>query len=779
MIDRLELLRNIGQFGSVAEGAKILLKKLTLVYAENGRGKTTLAAILRSLGSGNPVPIVERRRLAASHMPHVVILPAGTNAPAVFQNGNWSKTLPDIAVFDDVFVSENVYAGLDVDADHRQNLHELILGAEGVSLNKTLQGHVAQIEEHNRALRIKGDEIPARIRGALPVEAFCALEERADIGVAIQEAQRNLAAATEAEAVRREPSFVPFGLPELDLSNVEAILDRDLPALESSAFEKVQAHLAGLGDGGEAWVAGGMSRIPGASVLARGEICPFCAQDLAGSDLITNYRAYFSDSYEGLKKAIAGELSAFRRKHSGEVSAAFERSVRVAVERRQFWSQFTDIPEIDLDTASIARKWKAAQELVISALVSKQASPLESISMPTASAVIFAEYRSVMKVVADLSESLQTRNSAITLVKEKASSSNVSALTTDLTKLQAMQARYQPEVKVLCDAYVAEKAEKLKTEELREKSRNALDNYRKSIFPAYEIAINDYLQKFIAGFRLTSVNSVNTRAGSACTYSVLINTIAVPLSVGTTPGPSFRNTLSAGDRNALALAFFFASLDRDPRKSQKTVVIDDPMTSLDEHRALTTVQEMRRLAASVDQVIVLSHSKSFLCALWKDADSKSKVAIKIIRDVSGSTLALWDVNQDSITEHDRRSILVRNYIAVGATPDVRTVAAALRPILEAFTRVAYPDVFPPGTLLGPFIGRCQQCKGTPQEILGEADIVELRDLLDYANRFHHDTNDAWETESINDAELSYFSRRTVAFTQRKNAAPAMRLAAKP
>jgi wobble nucleotide-excising tRNase len=41
------------------------------------------------------------------------------------------------------------------------------------------------------------------------------------------------------------------------------------------------------------------------------------------------------------------------------------------------------------------------------------------------------------------------------------------------------------------------------------------------------------------------------------------------------------------------------------------------MTSLDEHRALTTIQEMRRLACEVAQVIVLSHSKSFLCALWK------------------------------------------------------------------------------------------------------------------------------------------------------------------
>jgi wobble nucleotide-excising tRNase len=85
--------------------------------------------------------------------------------------------------------------------------------------------------------------------------------------------------------------------------------------------------------------------------------------------------------------------------------------------------------------------------------------------------------------------------------------------------------------------------------------------------------------------------------GSAISYSVLINAVAVPLATGNPLGPSFRNTLSAGDRNALALAFFFASLERDPQRAQKIVVIDDPISSLDEHRSLVTIQEMRRLVA--------------------------------------------------------------------------------------------------------------------------------------------------------------------------------------
>jgi wobble nucleotide-excising tRNase len=160
-----------------------------------------------------------------------------------------------------------------------------------------------------------------------------------------------------------------------------------------------------------------------------------------------------------------------------------------------------------------------------------------------------------------------------------------------------------------CEAYLDEKTAKAATEALRDQARAALDQYRRNIFPAYETAINDYLRRFFGGFRLGSVTSVNTRGGSACSYNVVINNVPVAITAAAGNAPSFRNTLSSGDRNALALAFFFASLDQDPQLSQKVVVIDDPMTSLDEHRSLTTIQEIWRLINRVDQVIVLSHSK--------------------------------------------------------------------------------------------------------------------------------------------------------------------------
>ena len=94
------------------------------------------------------------------------------------------------------------------------------------------------------------------------------------------------------------------------------------------------------------------------------------------------------------------------------------------------------------------------------------------------------------------------------------------------------------------------------------------------------------------------------------------------------------------------------------------------------------------------------------------------------------------------------------------------MAAALRPILESFARVAYPEEFPPGSLLGRFLSKCQQRVGGLDEILNAADTADLRDMLDYANKFHHDTNLAYETETINDQQLQYFCQRVLNFTRR-------------
>lgn len=764
MIRRIRLVRNIGQFDSVDSAATIDFRRLVLIYAENGRGKTTLAAVLRSLASGDPIPITERRRLAAAHPPHVVLDCEGGPPDAMFQDGAWNRTLPRLVLFDDVFVDANIHSGLAVDARHRQNLHELILGARGVDLSRQLQGLVDRIEQHNKALREKAVAIPDIVREGFSVDDFCTLPELPGVDAEIEATERALAAARDQDAVRTTPLFETLELPAFDIESIEALLQRDLPNLDATAEAQVRAHVAKLGHGGEQWINDGMQRVPQAGGEAT---CPFCAQDLSGSALITHYRAYFSAAYRDLKQAITDALEFVRRRHAGDVPAGFERAVRVAGERRVFWSRFCEVPEVGIDTAAVVRAWSAARDAVNAALVAKQAAPLERQTLDQHARDAIAEYDALRLRIAALSDALIAANESIRVVQEQAAGANPETIARDLARLKATKARHTPAIAAACAAYLAEKEAKARTESERETAKSALDQYRTDAFPASQTAINVYLRRFNAGFRLGSVTSTSTRGGPACTYNVVINGTPVSIGGGTPEEgePSFCNTLSSGDRNTLALAFFFASLDQDPNLATAVVVIDDPISSLDDHRSLTTVQEVRRLAERAGQVIVLSHDKRFLCRIWNGADPSIRSALEIVRDGNGSTIRPWNVDEDSVTEHDRRHARLRAYVDSG-TGEPREIARDIRPHLEGFLRVACPEHFRPGTLLGPFLGLCRQRCGQPNQILDQAATQELDELTEYANRFHHDTNPAWETEAINDAELRSFVERALAFARR-------------
>ena len=216
----------------MSAGAQLPLAKVTVIYGENARGKTTLAAILRSLASGDGTALTERHRLGASHPVHVVIGAGPGSPPLVFRNGVWSATDPNVAVYDDEFVAQNVCAGLTIENEQRQKLHELILGATGVALNRAQNDAIAAIEEHNRQLRLKGDAIPAAKRGDLNVEQFSKLTPIENLASKIDDAGKQLAAAQSSAAIAAASAMPVVSLPRFDLAAFSELLKRDVPSLE-------------------------------------------------------------------------------------------------------------------------------------------------------------------------------------------------------------------------------------------------------------------------------------------------------------------------------------------------------------------------------------------------------------------------------------------------------------------------------------------------------------------------------------------------------------------
>ena len=569
-------------------------------------------------------------------------------------------------------------------------------------------------------------------------------------------------AARNQDAVQSTPPFQQIGLPQFDIDVISQILLTNLQDLDRAAESRVQAHLQNLGIGGESWIADGMKLLP----QGGGEICPFCGQDVTGLELLAHYRAYFSEGYAQLKQDVADMLVGVDRIHADGTQATFERAVGTAKQVGQFWSNYSDIPPIEIDTESIIEDWNTARKTASALLQAKQASPLEQHQIDGSKLTVLTKFNEHFHQIELVNTMLAGRNDTIKELKDKAGTTSLADLQANLARLKATKARHSDVVAPLCADYLQEKEDKNRTENLRTDARNALDEYRTNVFPTLQDGVNVYLERFNAGFRIGSLAPTNIGAGSGstCTYNVVINDTPIAVRNANIPEgvPSFRNSLSSGDRNTLALALFFSTIDQNPNLADTVVVIDDPMSSLDDHRSLTTVQAVRNLVGRAKQVIVLSHNKAFLCEIWKGADQKECRSLEIVQNGDSSSIRSWDVKRDAITEHDQRHFLLHGYAST-QSGNRREVASAIRPHLEGFLRVACPGGFPPGKLLGPFIAECRQRLGKPDEIINEKTINELDEILEYANRFHHATNPAWETEVINSSELLGYIKRTLAF----------------
>ncbi|MFZ6644412.1 AAA family ATPase [Undibacterium sp. TJN25] len=761
MITNFQLLRNVGRFHSFVAEPGTVFKRLTAIYAENGRGKTTLAAILRSLSTNNPLYIMERQRLGVQDSPHVVInTDSNPQQVHIFQHGGWSQNLPDMAVFDDAFVNENIYSGLAVGTEHRQNMHELIIGAQGVTLSRQLQACAEQIEAINIILRNQAAAVDANGLGQLSVDVFCALPPNEMVDAEIFETESHLLAAQQRVIISESVAFGSFSVPIIDLAQIERILSTTIQDLDAAAMAQVKSHALSIGEHGETWLQDGMRRQLGRA--APDTACVFCDQDLGNSPIIAHYRAYFSDAYAALRLNIEQAIRILESDHGNEASTRFERSLRTFAERQHFWSRFNVRPEVGTVPDDFIVIWKALSGGLIGLLKAKLSDPMVASDLPEEIATVAENFAETSVLLCQCNTNLEQANAAIAALKIRSANANVGSINETLAQLNAVKKRYTGNVADLCDAYIATKTSKTQAEASKDAARAALEQYRNGIFPLYQAAINQYLNEFNAGFHLENIAPTNIRGGSACTYNVMINNVPVPVN-GAVQVTSFKNTLSAGDRNSLALAFFFASLELDLNRGNKIVVIDDPISSLDDHRSLTTVQVLRRFYLTVNQIIVLSHNKAFLCQLYAHEPAAAKAAYQVTRQANSSNITAWNIHSDSITEHDRRHELIRTYVANGGQ-NHREIATAIRPLLEAFLRVSFPEQFPPETLLGPFRNACIN---SPTPILNAADLLELANLTEYGNRFHHDTNPAYLGEQINAGQLTQFANRALNFARRR------------
>jgi len=759
MIEKFISIKNIGRFRDCSPRGDVTFRKLNLLFAENGRGKTTLCAILRSLQSGQPEFILERKTLGTSDPASVQIRLGGNNI--TFETNGWSGTHQDIAVFDSVFVHDNVYAGDYVDHDHKKNLYRVIVGAQGVQLAKQIDELDDKIRGANNDIRTKKEAVSRTLPNGVTLEDYLKWQPDENIENKIQEKnkevtnlQRTLEKATE---IQSKGLLSKIALPDFS-SDFLTILNKQLKDITVDAEAQVRQQIAAhnMGIQGETWLSQGLGFVTNGK-------CPFCGQGITGIDLIAAYRSHFNVAYKNLKQEVAKltqkVINSIGESSLNPVQQTFSNNLTLV----EFWKQFTELALPSFAFEDVRTKYSTLLNLASALAQSKKQSPTEAITPGD-------DFKSALNEVTALRESVSAYNTAVDsanmlINKQKTiaqQGAGINTLKKELADLEAKKKRFEPEAVQACKEYQNALTSKNALEQQKVKTKEQLDLYCQEIIQTYENSINTYLDQFNTGFRIINSRHQYTGGTPRSLYQIQINNCAVNLGDSRTQAgtPCFKTTLSSGDRSALALAFFLAAMKQDIDIGNKIVALDDPFTSQDRFRRTCTQQLIRQLSSDAKQVIVLSHDPFFLRLIWENYPATEIKCLQMCRSCDNTIICEWDIDSETQSTYMKNySVLLDFYRVRKGAP--LEIARSIRPFIEGLYRVRFPGHFKPGEWLGEFVDKIRNAANTDGLSYAKADLAEIEAINDYSKKYHHDQNPNADSETISDDELHGFVKRTL------------------
>jgi len=282
------------------------------------------------------------------------------------------------------------------------------------------------------------------------------------------------------------------------------------------------------------------------------------------------------------------------------------------------------------------------------------------------------------------------------------------------------------------------------------------------------------LKSFGAQFSIEQLKPTYVGSGEPRTeYGLRVRKTSFPLGTRADRfvGPSFGNALSEGDKRTLAFAFFMARILADKNLANRIIVLDDPVASLDRSRRFESIRQITALSGRCRQLIVLSHDPYFIRDLDETIDAikppTPKAAILMITRGAADYSVFADCSTSELCESDYRANfrLVYKYVGNGSG-DSKSVAVALRPLLEGYYHRKFPELIPKSLIFGQIINFFEQAPVSSPLSHLTSSIPELKEVNKYAGQFHHDTDIQADTNKIENAELLAFANRVLTLIYR-------------
>lgn len=778
MLKKVIEICNVGRFAVLRSegGNEAELSKYNVIYANNGAGKSTLCDILRSLDKRDGSYIEGRRKFGAITTPKIKLLVADNtrNQSVQFTNGQWSieNSLP-IYVYDERFVRENIYLGDQVSVQHRRHIYNLALGQEGVRLNAEVERAARQYETAKAEFEVAESNLRRLVPAGYTIDTFRNLEpldSEQQVAALEQELQTARAQCQQREKILNKASLEMLPTAEVP-AELPSILVETIDELARSAEGHIKQHLNTHTNGSLAlsWFQMGAGAVSG-------DVCPFCGQSLVGNRLLDEYKSYFSEAVKDFEERRNDVKIRVRRAFGNQAVQQMTELIRSNSDSIEWWNDVCHLPITcpSIDSCRLAEKMSDTCNTLLDVLGRKEGCLSNAVTVLQTEQGVLDSWCLMQQEINKYNISVNAANQIISQYQASVNLINTTTLEQQLETTRYRQKRHTDDVVNAYSNYDLKLQSKQAAQRAKTAANNALKTQSEQLFSQYGERINRHLEAFGVSFRVRN-QGIDMRGGASGNLSLILSGTEIDCSGNAASDParaSLANTLSGGDRSALALAYFLSFVEGAHEVERSIIVFDDPYQSQDRSRCQMTISKIECIAKSAAQCIVFSHNEEFANQVFRIHIGENDKRMFAISSV-GETVSLRRKNPTgtptSSYELDYQSIM--DYINQPTDEQSRLLAVvrSIRQILEAYLRSKFVGVFGENVWLGGMIESIRSATETNNPILkrkdGDTLVDELTCVNNYTARYHH--GDRGDMLGVPDAqELLVHAKQTLAIIRR-------------
>ena len=661
MITMIKKIKDIGIFKNYEAKYTKLKKdfsKVNLIYGLNTYGKSTLCDILKDVSDNTNERIKERLSIPICDSPEVII--NSDIGSSHFSINKWtSNQLKNkILVFDDEFVMKNVFSGIDLIGDRKtkENFTDFILGDKGVQIAKEIE----QLKYQQKEIKIDIERnIPPSQHGKMDNDIkkylnMNVVENLNELNSKKQELEKKVEIAKRRiDNIEKMRKYQNFRCEPL--SKIKSLIEKikELCNIWKKTFNISSGFVIGYQEylnkrfnndsRAEQWLSQGLKYLNGE------DQCPLCGQNINKSNIVKTLKEVLGNDYQEYKEKIILDLENIQiqwnvlelSKNILIVRNKLENAKKIFGEEINIFDKELSrlYIEAEVEEKKLERDLDYLQKLKRTNDIIKRALPGNPVEFEMDIDKIFNRYNNIWNHLAQCIKEINVNLNEIRNNTEKEKRYNKTEIDNskeiELIKQKICRLRENRECVTLNELYNKKRFLELsinnKNQELEENQNIYLTNYFNSI--------NRIFKKY--GAKKFEIRKGElSRRGNRSIIGIKVLFDGVSINSKDTP----RKIFSESDKRALAMSVFMAKIENMPndKKENLILVMDDPVTSLDENRMRTVTNHIMELSHKLNQIVILTHHFTFANYIKKLPNEVNFYQINVISNLN--TNGIFDMN---------------------------------------------------------------------------------------------------------------------------------------